>query len=48
MRITIPSKPAPRHRGMPCQHCSTIVERTVYIADKKHYRQKTTEGDKTR
>jgi acyl-coenzyme A thioesterase PaaI-like protein len=26
----------------------TIVERTVYIADKKHYRQKTTEGDKTR
>ena len=29
MRITLPSKPAPRHRGMPCQHCSTLVERTV-------------------
>ena len=29
MRITLPSKPAPRHRGMPCQHCSDIVERTV-------------------
>ena len=26
----------------------TVVERTVYIADKKHYRQKSTEGDKTR
>jgi len=24
----------------------TIVERTVYIADKNHYRQKSTEGDK--
>ncbi|PKO90846.1 MAG: DUF4442 domain-containing protein [Betaproteobacteria bacterium HGW-Betaproteobacteria-10] len=24
----------------------TLVERTVYIADKKHYRQKLTEGDK--
>jgi acyl-coenzyme A thioesterase PaaI-like protein len=26
----------------------TVVERTVYIADKNHYRQKNTEGDKTR
>ena len=26
----------------------TVVERTVYIADKKHYRQKNTEGDNTR
>ena len=26
----------------------TVVERTVYIADKKHYRQKSIEGDKTR
>jgi len=26
----------------------TVVERTVYIADKKHYRQKNTEGDKTK
>ena len=25
----------------------TVVERTVYIADKKHYRQITIEGDKT-
>ena len=26
----------------------TVVERTVYIADKNHYRQKNTEGDKTK